>query len=141
MVKYEMAVEMRSEHAKTITVMGSLIMDMFAHVERFPCDGETVLSVGSGSAPGGKGINQAVAAARQGAKVRMLGAVGSDADGRFFLNTLEKECIDATGVIVRENSSTGKSMIMLDERAENRIVVIPGANHLYEPADLCAAAG
>lgn len=140
MVKNDVISEIRPESAKTITVMGSFVMDTFALVERFPRDGETVLGHGCENAPGGKGVNQAVAAARQGAQVRMLGAVGDDEDGRIFRSMLEKERIHADGILVREHSATGRSMIMLDGRAENRIVVIPGANHLYGPEDLNAVA-
>ncbi len=120
--------------------MGSFIMDTFAYVTRFPEDGETMLSIDSGAALGGKGVNQAVAAARQGAHVCMMGAVGDDEDGRRFLRMLEEEKIDASCVIVQKCAATGKSMIMLDGRAENRIVVVPGANHLYQLANLDAAA-
>ncbi|HWR22776.1 MAG TPA: ribokinase, partial [Feifaniaceae bacterium] len=122
--------------AGIVTVMGTFIMDAYARVERFPLDGETVLSLDAGSAPGGKGVNQAVAAARQGASVRMLGAVGDDEDGKRFLRLLLEEKIDAGRVLISKDAATGKSMIMVDGRAENRIVVIPGANHRYSIEDL-----
>lgn len=136
MANIEKAINNKPVSEKTITVMGSFIMDTFAYVNRFPDDGETVLSVDSGTALGGKGVNQAVAAARQGARVRMMGALGNDEDGRCFLNLLEEERIDASCVLMHQRAATGKSMIMLDQRAENRIIVIPGANHLYEQEDL-----
>ena len=110
-----------------IVVFGSINVDLFFGVATLPRPGETVLCTEYVTWPGGKGANQAVAAARAGAGVRMIGAVGTDAHAGPVL-----EAIDATGVdtshVVRVPGVTGTAIVMVEESAENQIVVASGAN-------------
>lgn len=112
-----------------ILVFGSLNMDLLFHVERLPGQGETVLGPGYQAQPGGKGMNQAVAATRAGAAVEMVGALGSDGFGDSLLATLQAEGI-GTGNIVRTATPTGCASVMIDARGHNQIVVGSGANRL-----------
>lgn len=116
---------------KSVVVIGSFVMDMIAHVNAFPVNGQTVIGQSLSVLPGGKGANQAVAAARQGACVSMLGAVGTDAYGGAFLKLLQAENISSAGVSLSAAQPTATGMIMLDAQGENRIIVIPGANHAF----------
>ncbi|NYG07453.1 ribokinase [Phycicoccus badiiscoriae] len=118
-----------------VVVLGSLNVDLVAAVERHPGPGETVLADGPlHRLAGGKGGNQAVAAAAAGAEVRFLGAVGSDDAGQAYLHRLRSLGIDVSGVRVVDGSPTGQAWITVDEHGENSIVVIPGAN-AYVTAD------
>jgi ribokinase len=112
-----------------IVVVGSLNMDLVVRAPQIPIPGETVLGRDFGMFPGGKGANQAVAAARQGAQVTFIGRVGADAFGRQLVIGLEAEGIDARHVGVEEGAATGVALITLDAAGENCIVVAPGANH------------
>jgi len=123
-----------------VTVVGSLNMDISVTVPSLPGPGMTVL--GSGAArfsPGGKGANQAVAAARLGAEVRMVGCVGDDAFGQQLLANLQAEHISTDHVRVIQGTPTGLAMIAVDHAGENLIIVAPGANHEVTPADVAAA--
>lgn len=111
----------------TICVLGSANMDLVATVQRIPGVGETVAGTGFASVPGGKGANQALAAARAGARVRMLGAVGDDAFGARILRLLSDDGIDVRGVSIVA-APTGTAHIVVDAVGENQIVVVPGAN-------------
>jgi ribokinase len=122
-----------------VTVLGSLNMDISVTVPRLPGPGATVLGSGARFTPGGKGANQAVAAARLGADVRMVGCVGDDDFGRRLLAALRTEGIDADAVRIVPGVPTGLAMIAVDEAAENLIVVAPGANHHVGPPDVAAA--
>jgi ribokinase len=108
-------------------VVGSINIDVTASVARLPGPGETVLGGSLRRDAGGKGANQAVAAARLGARVRMIGAVGDDEDGRGMLQNLQDVGIDASGVWLGANP-TGTALITVDASGENSIVVCPGAN-------------
>jgi ribokinase len=110
-----------------VVVLGSLNVDLVTRVERHPRPGETVLGEGLSRFAGGKGGNQAVAAARAGAEVRMVGAVGSDEAGNAYVERLVRLGVDVSGVAVVEGSS-GHALITVDEAGENAIVVVPGAN-------------
>lgn len=111
-----------------VVVLGSLNADLSASVERIPAPGETVLATGFLRSPGGKGGNQAVAAARAGgADVAFVGAVGTDGDGDWLLARLEADGIDTAG-IARLEGPSGMALISVDRWAENSIVVVPGAN-------------
>ena len=122
-----------------ITVLGSLNMDISVTVPRLPAPGATVLGDTAQFTPGGKGANQAVAAARLGADVRMVGCVGDDDFGRRLLAALAAEGVDAGGVRVVADVPTGLAMIAVDESGENVITVAPGANHQVGPQDVTAA--
>jgi ribokinase len=110
-----------------LCVVGSINVDVTASVARLPGAGETVLGGALRRDAGGKGANQAVAAARLGARVRMIGAVGDDTDGRGMLQNLADAGVDAGGVWLGD-SPTGTALITVDETGENQIVVCPGAN-------------
>ncbi len=123
-----------------VTVLGSLNMDISVTVPRLPGPGATALGSTARFTPGGKGANQAVAAARLGADVRMVGCVGDDDFGRQLLAALRAEGIDADAVRVAPKIPTGLAMIAVDQAGENLIIVAPGANHQVGPADVDKAA-
>src|ERR1700722_15250855 len=104
-----------------VTVLGSLNMDISVTVSRLPGPGMTVLGSAATFTPGGKGANQAVAAARLGAEVRMTGCVGDDDFGRQLLDGLRDGGVDGGGVRVVAGAATGLAMISVDEAAENII--------------------
>ena len=112
----------------SIVVVGSLNMDFVAQVERLPLPGETVHGSGFRTIPGGKGGNQACAAARLGGRVRMVGRVGDDAFGEQLLAGLRSVGVDVQGVRVTEATSSGVALILVGARGENQIVVTAGAN-------------
>jgi len=116
-----------------ITVVGSLNMDLTVTAPRMPTPGETVFGSGFFRTPGGKGANQAVAAARLGAKVHMAGCVGDDAFGRELVASLTNNGVDAGYVAVTSEQPTGTAVIIVAE-ADNTIVVDPGANFCLTPA-------
>lgn len=116
-----------------ICVVGSINMDMTTTASVAPVQGETVLGEAFATYPGGKGANQAVAAARLGANVAMIGAVGKDAFGQTLLTNLQHEGIDTSGVMIANDVATGVANIVLSEN-DNRIIVVPGANFAVTPA-------
>lgn len=112
--------------ASTIVVVGSINADDAIRLARLPSPGETVGARSLNTALGGKGANQAVAAARAGARVRMVGAVGSDGDA--LIAALAAEGVDTNGVARLDGLSSGHAVVLIDDHGENSIV-IPGANH------------
>jgi ribokinase len=114
--------------APLLTVLGSINIDLTSSVSAFPRPGETVLAQALVRELGGKGANQARAAARLTGRARMIGAVGKDMDGTFALETLSAAGVDVSGVL-RHEQPTGVAMITVDRHGENTIVVNPGANH------------
>ncbi len=108
-------------------VLGSINLDLIATGERLPLAGETVIGEEFFTAPGGKGANQALAAARAGAGVKMFGAIGDDRFAPLAMQELKKENIDLSGVKSLVGT-TGVALIMLNAQSENTIMVIPGAN-------------
>jgi ribokinase len=124
-----------------VTVLGSLNMDISVTVPRLPGPGATVLGSAARFTPGGKGANQAVAAARLGATVRMTGCVGDDDFGRRLLTALREEDVDADDVRTVPGVPTGLAMISVDPAGENLITVAPGANHEVGAGEVAAAAG
>lgn len=119
----------------SIVVVGSLNMDLVARVHEHPRPGETLLGSEYQTHPGGKGANQAVAAARMGARVRMIGRVGRDGFGEALLRGLEAEHVDAREVL-EVGAPTGVAFIAINYRGENTIIVSPGANARLCPEDL-----
>ena len=113
----------------SITVVGSITLDLVARCERLPRPGETVTDGEFARAPGGKGANQAVAAARMGAEVRMIGCVGDDEFARDAVATLDGE-VELDVEFVAE--PTGVAVIFVDGTGENQIVVAPGANRAVD---------
>ncbi|RKQ15999.1 ribokinase [Ureibacillus endophyticus] len=109
-----------------ITVIGSINMDIVVKTDIFPKQGETVLGNLFTTIPGGKGANQAVAAARLGSPVQMIGAVGEDSFGKELYSNLKNENIDVEA-IAKTTNSTGIANILLHDN-DNRIIVVPGAN-------------
>jgi ribokinase len=115
----------------SVCVVGSVNLDLVARVESLPKPGETLTSTGLDHVPGGKGANQAVAAARLGAEVRFVGAVGDDDFGEQAVAGLRKAGVDLSRTqVVR--SATGIALILVDDEGDNQIVVVPGANHALD---------
>ncbi|MBI5452400.1 ribokinase [Candidatus Gottesmanbacteria bacterium] len=112
-----------------IQVVGSINMDLITKVPRFPGEGETITGVDFFTAPGGKGANQAVAAARLGAKTAMIGCVGIDRFGKELVASLQREKVSMRRINFIPDTPTGTAMIIVNEKAQNQIIVIPGANH------------
>lgn len=124
--------------ATRLTVLGSLNMDISVTVPRLPEPGATVLGGGAAYAPGGKGANQAVAAARLGAAVRMIGCVGDDDFGARLRAALKDEGVADEGVRTVAGTPTGLAMITVDAAGENMITVAPGANRQAGQQEIAA---
>lgn len=122
----------------TVLVVGSLNADLVVRTERFPSAGETVAGADLVVGPGGKGANQAVAAARVGGDVAMVGVVGADAHGTLVRDAVAAAGVDVTRVTTRPDATTGTAVITVDARADNTIVVSPGANGTLSAGDLPA---
>lgn len=122
-----------------LVVLGSINMDLVVRTPRFPAPGETLLGGPFETFPGGKGANQAVAAARLGAEVQFIGCVGRDAWGAELRSVLAAERIDVSHVITRGGERTGAAVITVDHAGQNTIVVAPGANMAVAPRDVEAA--
>ncbi|SES48828.1 ribokinase [Streptomyces sp. yr375] len=122
-----------------LLVVGSANADLVIDVERRPGAGETVLGGDLAVHPGGKGANQAVAAARLGARTALLARVGDDAYGRLLLDSQRAAGVDTVGVLVG-GAPTGIALITVDPSGDNSIVVSPGANGRLTPVDVRAAA-
>ncbi|MFJ9584000.1 ribokinase [Streptomyces acidicola] len=121
-----------------LLVVGSANADLVVGVERRPGAGETVLGSDLALHPGGKGANQAVAAARLGARTALLARVGDDAHGRLLLDSQREAGVDTVGVLVG-GAPTGVALITVDPSGDNSIVVSPGANGRLVPEDIRAA--
>ena len=115
-----------------VVVFGSINLDLVSRVERFPAPGETLTGSAFATFPGGKGANQALAAARAGADVSLYGAVGRDLFADRALELLAAGNVDLAGV-ARVDDATGCASILVDAQGENCIVVVPGANALADP--------
>jgi ribokinase len=122
-----------------IVVIGSLNMDLVVKTPRLPRPGETLVGSDFRVIAGGKGANQAVAAARLGAEVAMVGRVGEDVFGPRLLAGLADHGVNIQHVQQDKEAPTGTAMIIVDETGENAIVIIPGANGMVAPADVDAA--
>jgi len=122
-----------------IAVVGSINLDLVVAVDRHPAPGETVVGGDCRQLPGGKGANQAVAAARLGSEVAMVGRVGADAQGAWLREGLWTERVDVEHVREDRVAPTGVAMIAVDARGENTIVVSPGANARVDARDVAAA--
>ncbi|MHA6485032.1 ribokinase [Paenibacillus sp. strain BS8-2] len=126
------------ENKARLAVIGSINMDLVVHVQRHPKPGETIHGSDTLYSPGGKGANQAVAGARSGAEVTMLGAVGGDSAGRDLLTSLQTSDVN-TDTIISKGGSSGLAYITVDEAGENSIILSSGANGKLTPSDLEAA--
>ena len=116
-------------------VLGSINVDTTYHVNRFPQPGETIAAQSKSSAPGGKGANQAVAAARSGAQTAFVGAVGSDNEGQYMLEALKENDIDTSHINIDKYHGTGSAAITLDANGQNDIMVYGGANQAMQPGE------
>lgn len=116
-----------------VTVVGSVNLDVVAFCERLPRAGETLTDAELERVPGGKGANQAVAAARLGADVRFVGCVGRDELAPLATRGLEEAGVDLSGLQVVDDETTGVALILVDAGGENQIVVAPGANRRLQP--------
>ena len=128
-----------SRNARPIVVIGSINMDLVCRVGRMPRPGETILGSDLATIPGGKGANQAVAAAKLGGNVHFIGRVGDDDFGDRLLNGLMQHGVNTRYVTVTEGVSSGCALILVDKKGENSIVVSPGANQKVSPGDVDAA--
>lgn len=126
---------------RQVFVVGSLNADHRVRVARIPSAGETVIGGEVAVSPGGKGANQAVAAARAGAGVTLVGAVGADRDGDLMLRALAEDAVETRHVRVVATSPTGRALVTVDDHGENSIVVSPGANSSLTAADVDAGLG
>ncbi|MCM2378050.1 ribokinase [Pseudomonas marginalis] len=120
-----------------VVVVGSLNMDLVTRASRLPRAGETLIGQTFSTVPGGKGANQAVASARLGADVSMIGCVGTDAYGTQLRDALQVEGIDCQAVSTVDGSS-GVALIVVDDSSQNSIVIVAGSNGELTPASLQA---
>ena len=125
--------------APRIVVVGSVNMDLVARVARLPRPGETLHGRSFDTVPGGKGANQAVAAARLGANVTMAGRVGDDAFGGRLIASLRGNGVDTRRVLPTKNCSSGVATIGVEDSGENAIVIVAGANGRMTAADVARA--
>jgi ribokinase len=123
----------------SVAVVGSINLDLVVRVERHPAPGETVVGGDRSELPGGKGANQAVAAARLGAEVALVGRVGADEPGRRLRDGLAAEGVDVAHVREDPDAPSGMALIAVDPAGENTIVVSPGANARVDAGDVAAA--
>jgi len=124
-----------------VVVFGSINMDLTTYVPSLPRPGETLFGHSFITVPGGKGANQAVAAARLGAETRLFSRVGDDNFGQLHLQAMTAEGVDTSGVFVDPTQSTGLAVITVDDQAENSIIVISGANMSVDRSDVDRCAG
>ncbi len=122
-----------------VCVVGSSNLDLVATAASLPAPGETVLGHAYAEHPGGKGLNQAIASARSGARTAFVSAVGDDEAGVRLLDVMHTNGIDATRVAIRAGTPTGRALIGVSDSGENSIIVVPGANAAVEVTDLPAA--
>lgn len=122
--------------AAKILLVGSVMMDLILRCERAPEPSESVLGHDYRNAPGGKGSNAAVAAARTGAQVSAYATIGDDANGEYLLDCWKKEEVDTTFTITKPGANTGFVAITLEDNGQNRLIIFPGANMLTPPDEL-----
>ena len=122
-----------------VVVVGSLNLDLVARTPRLPRPGETVQGTDYAELPGGKGLNQAVAAARAGARVAMIGALGDDAAGATLRAVARGDGVGDRWITTVDGVPSGRALIAVDDAAENSIVVVPGANAHVELTELPSA--
>lgn len=119
-----------------ILVVGSMNADLVVRSPRFPKPGETISGEDLQIIPGGKGANQAVAAARQGTSVSMVGRVGNDSFGPELINNLQRNNVETSHVQTDSQTATGTATIIVDANGQNSIVLSPGGNGKVSPADV-----
>ena len=122
-----------------VLVFGSISMDLTTYVPKLPRLGETLRGNAYITVPGGKGDNQAVAAARMGAKTAFIGRVGKDQFGEEVIRIVGAEKVDVSGLIQDPDQDTGLAVISLDDQADNAIIIISGANMAMDESDILRA--
>ncbi len=127
---------MQAARKKRILVIGSINMDLVLNVSSVPVAGESCLADHYWFSPGGKGANQAAAAAQLGADVTFVGKIGKDANGVQLLNTQKAFGVDTSYIKTDENASTGLAVVMVEADGKNRILIVPGSNMLLMPEDV-----
>jgi ribokinase len=120
----------------TVVVFGSINMDLVARTPYLPAPGETITGHAFSTVPGGKGANQAVAAARLNSPTRMIGRVGDDNFGPELRQNLSQVGVDTTAIATDASVSSGVAVIAVDDSGQNNIIIIPGANGRVGQADL-----
>ena len=120
----------------SIIVFGSINIDLAAKTPRLPLPGETIIGSNFFTAGGGKGANQAVAAARLGTFTHMIGRVGNDKFAEELLTNLQSYGVNTDNVLIDQNTHSGVAIIAVDDRGQNNIIVIPGANNNVGEADI-----
>lgn len=116
-----------------VVVLGSLNVDTTLHIAQMPKPGETISAQSKTNSAGGKGANQAVAAARSNAVTSFIGQVGNDSAGKFMVKALEDDGINTDHIKVDHENGTGSAVILLDEQGQNSIMVYGGANQAMKP--------
>lgn len=120
----------------SIIVLGSINMDLVVHTPRLPQPGETLIGNTFETIPGGKGANQAVAAAQQGIETHLIGRVGNDTFGANLKTSLQQYGVTCDRITTDPTCTSGVALIEIDEQAENHIIVVPGANGTVGPEEL-----
>lgn len=120
----------------TIIVFGSINIDLVATTPRLPIPGETLIGESFFTTPGGKGANQAVALAKLGIPTQMIGRVGADNFGAELIKNLQNFGVQTENIVIDENVISGVAIITVDQKAENHIIVIPGANGKFNQEDI-----
>jgi ribokinase len=120
----------------TIIVFGSINIDLVAKTSRLPQPGETIIGSNFCTAGGGKGANQAVAAARLGASTHIIGRVGNDKFAEELLTNLQSFGLNTDNVSIDKNTHSGVAVIAVEDSGQNNIIVIPGANNNFDDEDL-----
>lgn len=121
---------------KNLTVVGSINIDNYLKVEELPVTGKTVMTTNSSVYPGGKGINQSIGAAKLGAQVSLIGAVGSDMDSNQIFSALDEHSIESDGIRRFTDRATGKAYIFVQPDGESMISILAGANEVLTPEDV-----
>ncbi|WP_229496586.1 ribokinase [Massilia polaris] len=140
MVNKQQSMDVGNAVVPRVVVVGSVNMDLVFRTPRMPAPGETITGDGFQQVPGGKGANQAVAAARQGAAVGFVGMIGNDSFGQMALESLGREGIATTHMTTDLSAASGVAGIFVDDHGENSIVLAPGANAVLSEAHVEAAA-
>ncbi|MEJ7618800.1 MAG: ribokinase [Pyrinomonadaceae bacterium] len=122
--------------SRNIVVVGSLNADFVINLDRFPAPGETIAGTSFETFPGGKGGNQAYAAAQLGGEVLMLGQIGGDAQGIWLRNNLATAGVDVSHLLEDREVTSGVAFISIDHRGQNQIIIVPGANGTFSVAKL-----
>jgi ribokinase len=125
-------VHMAHNDESTVFVFGSINADTCYRLSTLPLPGQTVLADSALASPGGKGANQAIASSASGASTEMIGAVGDDLEASTLIRALADRGVGVDGIVTHAGVLTGRALVLVDDRGENSIVVLPGANALLD---------